>query len=87
MILGLLGALVIILVAFAMAYAISLAITFWFIALPLFIVWFWWLLRREKKRVRKPLSPQAQKSLDKWRAENAAAKRWREHEKAERRGY
>jgi hypothetical protein len=87
MILDLFAGFLIICVAILIGYLFSLAITFWFISIPLFIIWFWWLLKRAKTRVRKPLSPQAQRDLDRWRAGVEADKRWRAHEKAERRGY
>jgi hypothetical protein len=48
-------------------------------------VWFVWIYKREKKRVRKPLSAQAQKDLAHWRASNEWIAIAKAQRKAERR--
>jgi Ca2+/Na+ antiporter len=50
MILGILGGLVIILCMIVVMYAFSLAIQFWFLSIPLFILWCYWIVKREKQR-------------------------------------
>ena len=69
MILGLFGALIVILIMILMAYTLSLAITFWFISIPLFVGWVWWSVKHQKTRP--PLSPRAQAQLDMHNARNA----------------
>ena len=52
MIVDLFAGFLIICLLIAYFYVMSLAITFWFISIPLFILWFWWMLKREQKRQR-----------------------------------
>jgi 4-hydroxybenzoate polyprenyltransferase len=85
MILDIFAGFLIICLCILIGYAFSLAITFWFISIPLFCVWFVWIYKREKKRVRKPLSAQAQKDLDHWRASNEWIAIAKAQRKAERR--
>jgi hypothetical protein len=50
MILGLLGGVVVLLVLFVLTAATAYAIIFWPISIPLFILWFRWMIKREQKR-------------------------------------
>ena len=89
MILGLLGGLVVLLVIFAFFYAMSLAVTFWFISIPLFIVWFRWIYKREQRRQRNynlyatpEQKARDQRTLDSFHADNARRAQARAREKA-----
>jgi Flp pilus assembly protein TadB len=51
MIYAMFGGLIIIVTFILIAYAFSLAITFWFISIPLFFLWLWWLAKSGQKRI------------------------------------
>ena len=51
MIYAMFGGLIIIVTFILIAYAFSLAITFWFISIPLFAIWLWWAAKSGQKRM------------------------------------
>lgn len=71
MILDLLAGFIIICLLILFAAALSVAITYWFISIPLFILWFRWAYKREQRRQRN-IPPQEQarqdRDLARWRA-------------------
>jgi uncharacterized membrane protein len=92
MILDLLAGFIIICLLIAYFYVMSLAITFWFISIPLFILWFYWMLKREgerQQRRERNTTPEEkareQFNLNLWRAMNDREKQAREREKARNR--
>jgi hypothetical protein len=49
MIYAMFGGLIIIVTFILIAYAFSLAITFWFVSIPLFVLWLWLAAKRGQK--------------------------------------
>jgi hypothetical protein len=64
MIMGMFAGFVVICVMMLFFYGVSLAITFWFISIPLFAFWFFVEVKRTQRRAKVPLSPRAQYYLD-----------------------
>ena len=92
MILDLLAGFIIICLLIAMAYALSLALTFWFISVPLFIVWFVWILKREgerQQRRERNATPdekyREKRDLNLWRAQEDMFRQAKAREKARNR--
>ena len=92
MILDLLAGFIIICLLIAYFYVMSLAITFWFISIPLFIIWFYWMLKHEGERQRRRernTTPEEkareQRDLNLWRAQDDMFRRAKEREKARNR--
>jgi hypothetical protein len=87
MIMGMFAGFVVICVMMLFFYGVSLAITFWFISIPLFEFWFFVEVKRTQRRAKVPLSPRAQYYLDLHRAVNDREAVAKAREKAEVRGY
>jgi ABC-type bacteriocin/lantibiotic exporter with double-glycine peptidase domain len=92
MILDLLAGFIIICLLIAYFYVMSLAITFWFISIPLFILWFYWMLKREgerQKRRERNTTPEEkareQRDLNLWRAQDDMFRQAKAREKARNR--
>lgn len=83
MILGPFSGLLVLIVLLGFAYAFSLAITFWFLSIPLFCLWLWWMAKRNKRRP--PINARAQASLDRHNAWNAWEKQISKDQRAGRR--
>ena len=68
MILDLLGAFIILLFFIAWAWLISMAFTFWYIAVPLVLFLLYVVAKRGQEQAKIPISARAQANLDMFRA-------------------
>jgi Ca2+/Na+ antiporter len=92
MILDLLAGFIIICLLILFFYAMSLAITFWFLSIPLFFIWLVWMLKREgerQKRRERNTTPEEkareQRDLNLWRAQDDMFRQAKAREKARNR--
>jgi len=83
MILDLLGGFIIICIMILVGYVASLAITFWFLALPLVAAWIWWAAKHAQKHPRPPISAHAQSEIDRFVAKEEVYRQIAKKQKAE----